>query len=98
MKYPSKRYRGVDLMGLAAEESKHGDCLGFVMGFAEHLTVQPDDGVGCDEQLVGLELGRVRLRFRARYIIRNVSSLQFRRIGLIGVDVNRRKRQVETCH
>ena len=44
---------GVDLMGFVAEELEHGYGLYLVMGFAEHLSVEPDDGVGGDKELVG---------------------------------------------
>ena len=47
-----KRDGCIYLMGLAAEAAEHTAGLSFVTRFAQHLTVQPDDGVGGDEQVI----------------------------------------------
>jgi tRNA-splicing ligase RtcB len=69
-----------------------------IMRLTEHMSVQPNDAIGSDEELVRQELCLVRARFCARYIIRYVACLQFRRIGLVSIDIDSRKRQVKTCH
>ena len=89
-----KSDRCIDLVGLVTQLLEHRDCFRFVMGLTEHVTVEPDDGIGGDEQLVRLQLLLVRARLRTRYIIRNITGFQIRRIGLIGIDINGRKWQV----
>ena len=81
-------------MGFVAELAEHGDRFVVVMWFAEHVSFEPNDGVGCDEELVGKEMGLVRACLRARDIIRNIACLKFRREGFVGFDVNSSKWEV----
>ena len=53
---------------------------------AKHLPLTPDYGIRSDEQLVGLQMLRVRARFRTRNINRNISGLKRGRIRLVGID------------
>ena len=58
------------------------------------ITIEPDNGVGGYQYLLVRQLTLVRTRLRTRDIIRNIAGLQLSRIGLIGIDVDSRKRQV----
>ena len=84
-------------MGVTAEGTEHRDRLGFIVGFAEHLSVEPDNGVGSDKQLTGSELRRVGSCFRARYIIRNIAALKVGRIRFVGINGDSGKGEVEAC-
>ena len=70
------------------------DSLSLVVRFTQHLTIQPNDGVRSNKQLIIIQLRLVRMRLRARDIIRNITGLQIGRKRLIGINGNSRKRQV----
>ena len=88
---------GIDLVCIAGEDTEHSEGFGFVMRFAEHVSVRPDDGIRRDEELVRAELFLIRARLRTRYIIRNITCLKFGRTGLIGVYGDSRERDAQTC-
>ena len=64
---------------------------------AEHATIEPHNRICSNEQLIRLELVRVRARFRTRDIIRYIAALKLGRIGLIGIDRNGDKGDIQTC-
>ena len=87
----SKSDGGIDLVGFAGEGTEHGEGFGLVMGFAEHFSIRPDDGVGGNEELGVGQLRHVRARFRTRDIIRYIALLQIPRERFVSVDRDRGK-------
>ena len=80
---------GIDLVGFAGEGTEHGKGFGLVMGFAEHFSIRPDDGVGGNEELGIVQAGLVRARFRTRDKIRYIAGLEIRGECLIGINGDR---------
>lgn len=78
----------IDLVGVSAEAVEHAFGIVEVVRFAEHLPMEPHDGVGGDEQVIGLEMWGIRLRFLAGYIERYVARLQVSGELLVGMDIN----------
>ena len=83
-------------MGFAAEGTEHGAGFIGIMGFTEHLTIQPNDGICRDKELVRLEFRGIGLCLGTRDEIRNVTCLQISRIRFVGIDGDCRKRKAET--
>ena len=88
---------GIDLVCFAGEGTEHGEGFGFVMGFAEHFAIRPDDGVGGNEELGVGQLRRIRARFRTRYIIRYISLLQIPWERFVCVNRDRGEGDVQAC-
>ena len=96
-KFLGKRDGGIDLVRLTGECAEHGESFCFVMGFAEHMPVRPDDCIRRDEELVRKEPVLVRARLRTRDIIRNIACLEFRRASLVRVNGDCRERDAQTA-
>lgn len=93
----SKRHCRIDLMRTTAEEMQHLTGLLLVTRFAKHRVFAPDDGIRGDEQLIRLELLRVRTRLCARYIHRYICATELSGIGLVGIDGDGGEGDIQAC-
>lgn len=87
----------VDLVGLAAELAEHVACVGFVVRFAEHLSVEPDNCVRSDQQVVGSKRVVADIRFRLGSGDKRgyIAALQVVRVGFVGIDADFSVRDIQ---
>ena len=90
-----KGYACIDLVGVTAEAVEHALGIADVVRLTEHLPIEPHDGVSGDEQVIGLEMRGVCLRFLAGDIEWDVARLKVGGEVLIGMDIYCLERYIE---
>ena len=76
---------GEHLVGASTEQMEHATSIGYIDRLAQLLTIDPDDGIGCDEHLASTKLHVVGVHLEPGDVEGDIPSLEVGRMRLVDV-------------